>query len=125
VSRETFRLTLANFNDETAAAPVKLKREQINALLPTPTESRSGEVRAKVVPSVGMADLHKEIKSNVAQGATLYTDRWVAYRGLKAHSITPPLTTWPKNTLLAIATRTALNRFGRCSSAVITVFITT
>ena len=47
-------------------------------------KSRSGEVRAKVVPSVGMADLHKEIKSNVAQGATLYTDRWVAYRGLKA-----------------------------------------
>ena len=47
-------------------------------------KSRTGEVRAKVVPSVGMADLHREIKSNVAQGATLYTDRWVAYRGLKA-----------------------------------------
>jgi transposase-like protein len=46
-------------------------------------KSRSGEVRAKVVSSVGMADLHKEIKSNVAQGATLYTDRWVGYRGLK------------------------------------------
>jgi hypothetical protein len=36
------------------------------------------------IPSVGMADLHKVIKSNVAQGATLYTDKWVAYRGLKA-----------------------------------------
>jgi hypothetical protein len=29
-------------------------------------------------------DLHREIKSNVAQGATLYTDGWVGYRGLKA-----------------------------------------
>jgi transposase-like protein len=47
-------------------------------------KSRSGEVRAKVVQSVGMLDLHREIKSNVAQGATLYTDKWVGYRGLKA-----------------------------------------
>ncbi|HEY3760243.1 MAG TPA: IS1595 family transposase [Verrucomicrobiae bacterium] len=47
-------------------------------------KNRSGEVRAKVVPSVGMGDLHKEIKSAIAQGSTLYTDRWVAYRGLKA-----------------------------------------
>jgi transposase-like protein len=46
--------------------------------------NRDGEVRAQVVPSVGMVDLHKVIKSNVAQGATLYTDKWVAYRGLKA-----------------------------------------
>ena len=45
-------------------------------------KSRDGEVRAKVVRSVGMLDLHREIKSNVAQGATLYTDKWVAYRGL-------------------------------------------
>lgn len=44
--------------------------------------NRDGEVRAKVVPSVGMADLHKEIKTNIVQGATLYTDGWVAYRGL-------------------------------------------
>jgi transposase-like protein len=47
-------------------------------------KSRAGEVRAQVVPSVGMVDLHREIKSNVAQGATLYTDKWVGYRGLKA-----------------------------------------
>ena len=47
-------------------------------------KSRAGEVRAQVVPSVGMVDLHREIKSNVAPGATLYTDRWVGYRGLKA-----------------------------------------
>ena len=47
-------------------------------------KTRAGEVRAKVVPSVGMVDLHRELKSNVAQGATLYTDKWVGYRGLKA-----------------------------------------
>ena len=47
-------------------------------------KTRDGEVRAKVVQSVGMADLHRELKSNVAPGATLYTDRWVAYRGLAA-----------------------------------------
>ncbi len=47
-------------------------------------KSRTGEVRAKVVQSVGMLDLHREIKSNVAQGATLYTDKWVGYRGLAA-----------------------------------------
>ena len=47
-------------------------------------KTRTGEVRAKVVASVGIVDLHREIKSNVAQGATLYTDGWVGYRGLKA-----------------------------------------
>ena len=47
-------------------------------------KSRDGEVRAKVVKSVGMVDLHRELKNNVAPGATLYTDGWVAYRGLKA-----------------------------------------
>ena len=47
-------------------------------------KSRAGEVRAKVVPTVGMVDLHREIKNNVAPGATLYTDKWVGYRGLKA-----------------------------------------
>ena len=46
-------------------------------------KNRDGEVRAQVVRSVGMMDLHAEIKTNIAQGATLYTDRWVAYRGLK------------------------------------------
>ena len=40
------------------------------------------EIRAQVVPSVGMADLHKVINENVSTGSTLYTDQWVAYRGL-------------------------------------------
>jgi transposase-like protein len=47
--------------------------------------SRTGEVRAKVVKSVGMADLHKEINEHVAVGSTLYTDQWVAYRGLRQY----------------------------------------
>jgi transposase-like protein len=47
-------------------------------------KTRDGEVRAQVVTSVGSADLHEQIKTNVAQGATIYTDRWVAYRGLSA-----------------------------------------
>jgi transposase-like protein len=47
--------------------------------------SRTGEVRAKVVPSVGMTDLHKEINENVAAGSILYTDQWVAYRGLRQY----------------------------------------
>ena len=47
--------------------------------------SRSGEVRAQTVPSVGMVDLHKAIKENVATGSMLYTDQWVAYRGLREY----------------------------------------
>ena len=46
-------------------------------------KSRGGEVRAQTVPSVGMVDLHKVIKETVVPGSTLYTDKWVAYRGLK------------------------------------------
>jgi transposase-like protein len=45
-------------------------------------KNRDGEVRAQVVPSVGMEDIHNVLKKNVAQGSTLYTDQWVAYRGL-------------------------------------------
>jgi transposase-like protein len=44
--------------------------------------SRDGEVRAKVVESVGRETLHKAITENVAKGETIYTDQWVAYRGL-------------------------------------------
>jgi transposase-like protein len=46
-------------------------------------KSRDGEVRAQVVPSVGREILHAAIKENVAAGSTLYTDQWVAYRGLR------------------------------------------
>jgi len=46
--------------------------------------SRAGEVRAQVIESTNREVLHAEIKNNVAQGATLYTDMWVAYRGLSA-----------------------------------------
>jgi len=45
--------------------------------------SRSGEVRAQVVPGVGIENLHPVLKATVAQGSALYTDKWVGYRGLK------------------------------------------
>jgi hypothetical protein len=48
-------------------------------------KSRAGEVRAQVIPSVGMVDLHKAIKSNVATGSMIYTDQWVGYRGLREY----------------------------------------
>jgi transposase-like protein len=48
-------------------------------------KSRGGEVRATVVPTVSMVDLHRELKTHVAQGETLYTDKWLAYRGLTAY----------------------------------------
>ena len=48
-------------------------------------KSRAGEVRAQVVASVGREDLHRVIKGNVAKGSTLYTDQWVAYRGLSEY----------------------------------------
>ncbi len=48
-------------------------------------KSRAGEVRAQVVPSVGSEILHKAIKEIVAIGSTLYTDQWVAYRGLREY----------------------------------------
>jgi transposase-like protein len=47
--------------------------------------SRAGEVRAQVVSSVGREVLHAAIKENVAAGSTLYTDQWVAYRGLREY----------------------------------------
>jgi transposase-like protein len=48
-------------------------------------KSREGEVRAQVVKSVGAIHLHPAIKEHVAPGTTLYTDRWVAYRGLREY----------------------------------------
>jgi transposase-like protein len=45
--------------------------------------SREGEVRAQVVTGVGIDQIHPVLKANVVQGATLYTDKWVGYRGLK------------------------------------------
>jgi len=48
-------------------------------------KSRDGEVRAQVVKSVGSVDLHPAIKQHVAAGSVLYTDQWVAYRGLREY----------------------------------------
>ena len=48
---------------------------------------------------------------------------WLS-RACSCNSIIQRLTTWRRNTSTAIATRTALNLFGLCSSAVIMAFIT-
>lgn len=45
-------------------------------------KNRDGEVRAQVVPSTNLENLHRIIKANVTPGSTLYTDEWVAYRNL-------------------------------------------
>ena len=44
---------------------------------------RHGEVRTHVVADVGMQTLQGHIHRNVEQGATLYTDKWVAYKHLE------------------------------------------
>ena len=64
-----------------------------------------------------MVELHEAINQNVAKGATLFTDQWVAYRGLKLsykHSI---VITAIRNMFAAKFILTALNRFGPCSNA--------
>jgi len=51
---------------------------------------RGGEVRATVLPNRRLETVHPEIKKHVQAGAALYTDEWVAYRGLQgdyAHKV--------------------------------------
>ncbi len=51
---------------------------------------RGGEVRASVVPNRRLETVQPEIKKHVQAGAALYTDEWVAYRGLQgeyAHKV--------------------------------------
>jgi transposase-like protein len=49
-------------------------------------KSRTGEVRASVLTGVGSKDLHAAVKSAVSHGATLYTDDFRGYRGLKDYN---------------------------------------
>ncbi|HEY1662319.1 MAG TPA: IS1595 family transposase [Verrucomicrobiae bacterium] len=44
--------------------------------------TRTGKVRAQVIESTGMDTLHYQLKSNMARGATLYTDEWMGYNRL-------------------------------------------
>lgn len=44
---------------------------------------REGRVVAKVVPDVQKETLQAEIHNHVEPGSDVYTDKWVAYRGLK------------------------------------------
>jgi transposase-like protein len=48
---------------------------------------RHGEVRCTVIPNTQRATLHGYVKRHVAQGAELFTDEWVSYRGLDAEYI--------------------------------------
>ncbi len=43
---------------------------------------REGRVVAKVVPDVQKETLHAEIHKHVEPGSNVFTDKWVAYRGL-------------------------------------------
>ena len=45
---------------------------------------RGGKVRASVVPNRRLETVQPEIKKHVQAGAALYTDEWVAYRGLQS-----------------------------------------
>lgn len=48
---------------------------------------RKGRVLAKVIERTDRETLHAEVKSNVKEGANLFTDEWRAYRGLDEHYI--------------------------------------
>ena len=50
---------------------------------------RGSEVRAKVVTGTESAQLHPEIKDNVAPGSTVYTDEHRGYNGLLGYFRTP------------------------------------
>ncbi len=43
---------------------------------------RDGKVRAKVIDNARQETLHAEVRSNVEQGAELFTDGWKGYSGL-------------------------------------------
>ena len=45
--------------------------------------SRDGEIRAQVVDSTSSAVLYPILKDNVAEGSTLYSDEWSAYKNLE------------------------------------------
>jgi transposase-like protein len=51
---------------------------------------RGGRVRAKVMPNRKMESVQPEIRQHVTAGTALYSDEWVAYRGLEtdyAHQV--------------------------------------
>jgi transposase-like protein len=43
---------------------------------------RGGETRAKVVPDTTRRTIHSEVRENVEEGASLYTDTYQSYKGL-------------------------------------------
>lgn len=51
-------------------------------------KSRDGELRARVVKSVRAQELQATLHETVADGAIVYTDNWVGYKGLKGYAHT-------------------------------------
>jgi len=45
---------------------------------------RGGKVRVEVIPDAKYATLVPNVRKHVGDGSTVYTDEWVAYRGLQA-----------------------------------------
>lgn len=43
---------------------------------------RKGRVSAKVIDDLSKETLHKEVKTNVEEGSSLFTDEWRSYQGL-------------------------------------------
>jgi transposase-like protein len=43
---------------------------------------RKGRVMAKIIERIDRETLHAEVKDNVEQGASVFTDEWRSYRGL-------------------------------------------
>ena len=86
-------------------------------------KSRRGAVKAFVVRGVSKQNLQPLMKKHIAEGETLYTDSWVAYRNLKGFQHTAVNHTGGHYVDGDAHTRTALNRSGPCLSAAIMAFI--
>ena len=86
---------------------------------------RCGSIEYFWSTSPRSVDLHKELKSNVAQGATLYTDKWVGYRGLKAEFNHSTVDHMAKEYVNGDCHTNGIESFWALFNVAITAFITT
>ena len=56
----------------------------VMGMLERGTIAKHSKVRTKVLADTSRLSLHGEIRSHVEQGSTLFTDAWMAYRGLQS-----------------------------------------
>ena len=56
----------------------------VMGMLERGTIAKHSKVRTKVLPDTSRLSLHGEIRSHVEPGATVFTDSWMAYRGLQS-----------------------------------------